>query len=100
MDKTAKFQEREALLKMVYAALMVAAMAWMLIPEHERKLFLMRVTDLVRKALDALAHRAGHASMGTELSSAGRIQQYQVPLMLSRLRDKAARQIGKLRNVT
>ena len=48
----------------------------------------MRLAEGSRRLLSWLAHRAGHTSMGIELT-AGR-EQYDLPYLLSRMRDRAA----------
>ena len=47
----------------------------------------MRVAAASSRALSSLSRRAGHTSMGIELTSG--TEWYQIPLLLSRLRDKA-----------
>lgn len=47
----------------------------------------MRLAEASRRLLTSLARRAGHTSMGIELQTGSR--QYAVPLLLSRLRDRA-----------
>jgi hypothetical protein len=47
----------------------------------------MRVAAVSSRALSSLARRTGHTSMGIELTSG--TEWYQIPLWLSRMRDKA-----------
>ena len=47
----------------------------------------MRVAAASSRALSSLSRRAGHTSMGIELTSG--TKWYQIPLLLSTLRDKA-----------
>ena len=56
---------------------------------------IMKLAEASRRLLASAARRAGHISMGIELA-AGR-QEYTVPLILSRLRDKASEAYDKAR---
>lgn len=67
-----------------------------LIPEHQRRLILMRAAERTRRSLARAAFRAGHQAMGLELSGPG-MSSYRVPYLLSRARDAAARAYERLR---
>jgi hypothetical protein len=91
-------QKQPSLLTQVIIPLVsLAAMSWYLMPAHERKLAMMRGTDLMRRHLDALAKRTGRLSMARELQTGE--QTYWLPLMLANWRDKAARKIERLRSI-
>lgn len=69
---------------------------WMLlVPEHRRRLLLMRLTATVKQAAGRAAFRTGHQAMGLELSVS--VENYDLPYWLSRLRDRAAAVYDRLR---
>lgn len=49
----------------------------------------MRLAAASRRLLTSLARQAGHTSMGIELQTGS--EQYHLPLLLSRLRDRASK---------
>src|ERR1700733_6527954 len=69
----------------------------MLIPEHSRKLMLMRAAETTRQRAGKAAFRAGHQAMGLEIR--GRGKNYELPYRLSQARDLAGRAYDKLRSV-
>ena len=79
----------EERLRMLLNLAYLGAAAWLMMPEHQRQLLVMRVTMTARAAATALARRAGVASMANELAT-GR-QVYTLPYLLSRARDRLGR---------
>ena len=72
---------------LVFAVITLLAVLALSKPDLARTLR-MRAAAGSRRHLTWLARRAGHSSMRTELET-GR-QQYQIPMILSLMRDKAA----------
>jgi hypothetical protein len=66
----------------------VGVVIWLTLPEHDRQAIRMRTAALVRQLAGSSARRAGVVSMGEELRTGHRL--YGLPLLLSRLRDRAA----------
>jgi hypothetical protein len=66
---------------------------WMMLPEHQRRLAVMRATRWLQAVADRAAARQGRAGMGAEL--AGRVgdalHRYQTAYSLSVTRDRLAR---------
>jgi hypothetical protein len=71
------------------------ALAWVMMPEHARRLILMRAAHRARIMLGLAARRAGHAAMGSELATGQR--EYTAPLILSAARDMMTRAYDRLR---
>lgn len=67
----------------------------LLIPEHQRRLVLMRVTEAIRSAAGRAAFRTGHRAMSLEISAS--VENYELPYRLSLVRDRAAVIYEKLR---
>ena len=80
-----------ALVFMVIALILMAAAA----DRDFVKTWRMRLAAESRKLLTQLARKAGHISMGTELRTG--TQEYWIPLLLSRARDKAAQAYDRSR---
>ena len=73
---------------LVFAVLTLLVMLWLSKPDALRTARL-RVVAASSRALSSLSRRAGHTSMGIELTSG--TEWYQIPLWLSRARDTATR---------
>ena len=73
----------------------LAAVGWMMLPAHRRRLILMRLAAASRGLLSSLARRAGHISMGTELKT-GR-EEYRLTSAISLSRDQMAAIYERLR---
>ena len=82
-------------LGLLYALASILYLMWVLIPEHKKRLMAMRAAETVRRATGRLAFRTGHLAMGHELASG--VENYTLPYLLSRARDKAVTVYGKLR---
>src|SRR5580700_7559367 len=85
----------EMAIRVAYALLCLLFLLWMMIPEHRRRLMMMRLAETARKAAGQAAYRAGHLAMGHEIS--GRGESYSVPLALSLVRDRAALAVNRMR---
>ena len=98
MNETeARLRRQQAIIYLVTTAASLAVTVWMLVPEHQRRLWLMTLTHRSVKVISGSAKRAGHAAMGRELATG--LRDYTVPFLLSRLRDRAATWYERLREV-
>lgn len=87
-----RLQLATAILSLIYTAYIL----WiMLVPEHQRRLILMRAASQVRSLSARAAFRTGHQAMGLEISGSGR--NYELPYRLSQLRDLSGRIYERLR---
>ena len=66
----------------------LAAVGWMMLPAHRRRLIVMRLVEGSRRLLAGLASRSGHMSMGTELRTGQ--QEYRLTSAISLSRDQMA----------
>lgn len=82
-------------LGLAYTLMCLAWLAWAMIPEHRRKLLMMRLAEATRRSASRTASRAGHQAMGLEISGCG--ANYSFPYVLSLTRDKAAAALERLR---
>lgn len=77
----------------ILALLLSLLIMWGMLPEHQRKLIIMRLTLAMQRVSGTAARAEGHRGMGDEL--AGRVgeaeRRYSVAYTLSRWRDAAAR---------
>ena len=73
----------------------LAAVGWMMLPAHRRRLILMQLAEASRLLLSGLARRAGHMSMGTELRTGQ--QEYRLTSAISLSRDQMAAVYERLR---
>ena len=73
---------------LVFAVLTLLVMLWLSKPDR-LKAARLRAAAVSSRVLSSLSRRAGHTSMGIELTSG--TEWYQVPLWLSRARDLATR---------
>ena len=94
--ETAELQRQQEIIKLVMVIIQLAVLGWFMIPDSVKKLWLMRSAEASRKLLSSLALRSGRACMGTELTTGQ--QEYTVPLILSRMRDKAMAIYEKIRS--
>ncbi|MHB1595389.1 MAG: hypothetical protein ACYCO9_16400 [Streptosporangiaceae bacterium] len=85
----------EAYVRLLIGVLSLAATAWYLTPEDQRRLMAMRLAEGSRRLFGRAALRAGRESMSRELQT-GR-EAYTVPYLLARLRDRAAEVYERLR---
>ena len=69
------------------ALLSTGLMVWFMLPEHQRRLVLMRAAERARSLADRLARREGYAGMGAELAGRDPDARYGGALLVSRLRD-------------
>lgn len=92
-------QRRPGWTELLAAVLSTAAMVWCLIPEHERRLMVMRSLYLARRAAARVAAAQGHAGMGDELGGlAGPARQhYSTAAAVGQLRDALTRRLERLR---
>lgn len=82
-----------ALLSLGYSTWMI----WMLIPQHQRQLWAMRVLAAAKTAARKFARRAGAGAMRAELATDR--QNYALPYSLSCAADWLGRVYDKTRNV-
>lgn len=94
-DTAARVELAVRILGLAYTLLCLLFLLWVMIPEHRRKLMMMRMAETTRKAAGQAACRAGHLAMGREISGLG--ESYSVPLALSVMRDKAAAAVERMR---
>jgi hypothetical protein len=73
------------------ALISLGVMVWARIPQHQRKLLLMQVTDRLRRAAARAAAGEGHAGMGDELAGRDPGPKYRAAFHLSRARDAFGR---------
>lgn len=86
---------KQAVILVFAVATMVAVMA--VTNRDLLRTYRMRVAEASRRLLTSLAQRAGHTSMGIELAAG--TEQYHLPLLLSRMRDKAQAAYDRAREV-
>lgn len=82
------------------AALVVTMMMiWFTIPEHQRRLIVMRAASRAQRAAGQAARREGHRGMGEELAgrAGGAERAYGAAYQLSRARDRVAEFIEEMR---
>jgi hypothetical protein len=78
-------------LGLVYAIWMI----WLMVPEHRRKLAIMRAMAVIRNGAGALASRTGTQAMSLEARTG--TENYVVPYGFSLIRDKAGTWYERLR---
>lgn len=92
MDKTT------SRLRAAYLTLCILYLLWMavlMVPEHRRQAWKLRLLRSCSRATSRLARRAGAASMGAELDGGG--EAYGVPLLLSLCRERLDRAYNSTR---
>jgi hypothetical protein len=94
-------EERLARMKMAEAFIGLALSLWclwLMIPQHRRQLWRMRVLAKCQQSTDWAARRAGAGSMRAELASGQ--ENYTLPYGLSLLRDHLATLYDRTRGIT
>jgi hypothetical protein len=94
-------EDRLARVKMIEALISLALCLWCLwimVPEHRRKLWRMRVLLALQRRTGWAARRTGAASMRAELDSGQ--QNYALPYVLSLIREDLGRMYDRTRGVT
>lgn len=83
----------------VMGIILTLGMIWFMLPEHQRRLILMRITHGAQRAAGRAARREGHAGMGDELAGqAGQAERrYSAAYSFSRARDAFGRALESLR---
>ena len=81
---------------LLFAVVTVLVMLWLSKPDALRTVR-MRVAAASSRVLSSLSRRAGHTSMGIELAAG--TEQYHLPYLLSRMRDKAQAAYDRAREV-
>ena len=74
------------------------ALIWYLIPEHQKRLFLMRLSRAIQNSARSVACRAGVQAMRAELRSG--VRNYALPYTLSLLADRAVQAYNRWRYTT
>lgn len=69
------------------ALLSTGLMVWFMLPEHQRRLLLMRAAERARLLAARLARAEGHAGMGDELAGRDPRGRYGGAYVLARCRD-------------
>ena len=69
------------------ALLSTGLMVWFMLPEHQRRLVLMRAAERARSLAARLARAEGHAGMGDELAGRDPAARYGGAYVLARVRD-------------
>lgn len=80
-----------ALLSLVYGVWMI----WMIIPEHRKRLMLMRLSQAIRNCASRTACLTGQSAMSEEVRSG--VRNYHLVYGLSLVRDQAASAYERLR---
>lgn len=78
-------------LEQLLALASTLTMAWFMLPEHQRRLMLMRAAERARSLTGRLARAEGHAGMGDELAGRDPAARYGGAYVLARCRDWLAR---------
>lgn len=99
VDSRRRPGKTEQVVYLLTALLTLAAVAWQMIPEHERQLMGMRLVSGLRELTGRAAAAQGHEGMGSELrgraGEAGRF--YRVAYRLSCWRDQLGVRLEKMR---
>lgn len=74
-------------LEQLLALASTLVMAWLMLPEHQRTLILMRAAERARNLTGRLARAEGHAGMGEELAGRDPGARYGGAYALARARD-------------
>ena len=94
--QVAKTEAAKQAVILVFAVVTMLAVMAVTNPDAVRT-WRMRLAEGSRRLLTWLAQRAGHTSMGIELSAG--TEQYHLPYLLSNLRDKAQQAYDRAREV-
>jgi len=86
-------------LQRIAALALTLAMLWMMLPEYQRRLILMKTARALQRVSGRAAHVEGRAGMGSELAGRdGDAQRsYRAAFHLSRARDAFGRALESLR---
>jgi len=85
-------------LELALAVISTAVMMWLMLPEHQRRLLVMRSLARAQALAARAAHLEGHAAMGDELAGLAQARQrYSATYQLSRLRDAISGQLERMR---
>ena len=79
------------------ALVSTAAMAWCMLPEHQRRLFLMRAAETLRRLAASRALAEGYRGMRAELAGGDPDPRYGAALVLSRVRDELGKALERMR---
>lgn len=99
MSEAAEEAKKTAAQELVKLAFMVVAVVVLMViqkPDSWRTLQ-MKIADYARNHLSAAARKTGDMSMGAELRTGH--QEYTIPYLLSKVRDKASQWYDKARHV-
>ena len=94
--QVAKLEAAKQAVVLVFAVLTMLLVMGVTNPDAVRT-WRMRLAEGSRRLLTLMAQRAGHTSMGIELSAG--TEQYHLPFLLSTMRDKAQAAYDKAREV-
>ena len=91
--------ERPDRLRQALALILTCATIWMMLPEHQRRLTVMRLTAFGQRLAARAARREGHAGMGEELAGkrGDAERRYSLAYSLSKARDSFARALESMR---
>ena len=91
--------DRPDRLRQALAILLTAVTIWMMLPEHQRKLTVMRLTAFGQRLAGRAARREGHAGMGDELAGkrGDAERRYSLAYSLSKARDSFGRALESMR---
>ena len=89
--------QRPGKLQQALAIASTLIMAWMMLPEHQRQLMVMRALDWGRRQAGLLARSEGHRGMADELAGRDPSPRYGGALILARVRDELGRAIERMR---
>jgi hypothetical protein len=90
-------RDRPGKLQQALAIASTLIMAWMMLPEHQRNLAVMRAMDWGRRQAGLLARSEGRAGMADELAGRDPSPRYGGALILARVRDELARALDRMR---
>jgi len=91
--------DRPDRLRQALAILLTAVTIWMMLPEYQRKLTVMRLTAFGQRLAGRAARREGHAGMGDELAGkrGDAERRYSLAYSLSKARDSFGRALESMR---
>jgi len=72
-------------------------MAWFMLPEHQRRLMLMRAAEWARRQAGKAARAEGHAGMADELAGRDPAPRYGGAFVLASARDWLTRLLESMR---
>ena len=85
-------------LELALAVISTAVMIWLMLPEHQRRLLVMRSLARGQALAGRAARLEGHAAMGDELAGLSQARQrYSAAFWLSRARDQLGTQLDRMR---